>query len=134
MSCVVIYFKLYIFGLLCPIKITVTNYSYSEGYEFYFTLWNLCSLYDDYDQICVDLNMHNHHLTSGTSYLSHPEDPMIWDQWNVAPDQELQNPDHFYKLLGIISWYKFCPDRNIRFSNILPDQNLRMTEVRCNSM
>ena len=30
-----------------------------------------------------------------TSYLSHPEDIISPDQWNIVPDQNLESPDRF---------------------------------------
>jgi len=36
----------------------------NEGYELDFTLWKLCSRYEDYDQLCLNLNKYDHHLTS----------------------------------------------------------------------
>ena len=64
--------------------------------------------------------------------------------WNIVSDQELETPDYFFKFLGIISRYNFCPDRSTSLPKIhlsieifwapdgLPDKNFRVTEVGCN--
>ena len=52
-------------------------------------------------------------------------------QWNIVSDQDLEMPDDFYKIYGMISRCIFFLHRNMRFSKIPPYQNLRISEVGC---